>query len=156
VLLSALPQVITEQSMTESLLARRYEEVSLLARSFASITPDIQSSDLVALFRPLFACDFANIVILEPGDGETNWRSFGDEQLAPLDAPMEETTVWSVYQEQRPIWVVDWQYDERLAVQKEGHNAGIGYRSLCRLPLRTSQGRLGVLSLASSRRHVYS
>src|SRR5215813_5763608 len=156
-LLSALPQVVTEQPSTDSLsLVTRYEAVSGLARSLASMTPEILSRDLLALFRPLFPCDFVNIVILDPGGSEVNWRPFGDEQLARLDVPMDQTTIWSVYQEQRPLWVVDWQYDERMAVQKEGCKAEIAYRSLCRLPLRTAQGRLGVLSLASSRPHSYS
>jgi formate hydrogenlyase transcriptional activator len=156
-LLSALPQVVTEQPSIDSLsLVTRYEAVSRLARSLASMTPEILSRDLLALFRPLFACDFVNIVILDPGGSEVNWRSFGDEQLARLDVPMDQTTIWSVYQEQRPLWVVDWQYDERMAVQREGCKAEIAYRSLCRLPLRTAQGCLGVLSLASSRPHSYS
>ena len=36
-----------------------------------------------------------------------------------LDIPIEETTVWSVYQEQQPLWVVDWQQDERSNIRME-------------------------------------
>jgi len=74
-----------------------------------------------------------------------------------LDIPIEETTVWSVYQEQQPLWVVDWQQDERSNIRMEAQNAaGAGYRSLCRLPLRTPQGCTGVLSIAGFRPHRYS
>jgi formate hydrogenlyase transcriptional activator len=156
-LASALPQVASEAAADSQVLTTRYEQMSRLARTIASMTAETLSEGLVALFRPFFPCDLANIVILDSGADEASWKSFGDEQLARLDVPIEETTVWSVFQEQRALWVVDWQHDERLAVQKEGHSApGIGYRSLCRLPLHTAQGCLGVLSLASTRRHSYS
>jgi len=155
---SMLSSINCEQLCTDlPTLASRYESVSRLAGSISSMAPEVLSRDLVALFRPIFPCDSVNIVILGSGDGEVAWQTFGDEQLAPLDAPMEGTTLWSVYQEQQPLWVVDWRHDERAAVQKEGRNAtGIEYRSLCRLPLRTPQGCLGVLSLASLHRHSYS
>jgi len=156
--LNAMSQFTPEQPMSDSiLLAARYEAVSGLARSIASMTPENLSQDLVALFRPLFSCDFANIVIFDSSDSEVGWRSFGAQQLSRLDAPMDQTTVWSVYQEQEPLWVMDWHFDDRPAVQKEGQNsAEIEYRSLCRLPLRTAQGCVGVLSLACSRHHSYS
>jgi formate hydrogenlyase transcriptional activator len=74
-----------------------------------------------------------------------------------LHASVDETTIWSTYEDQKPIWVEDWQTDERLAVRKEAQNAaGVGYRSLCRLPLCTPQGCLGVLSLATNKPHNYS
>jgi formate hydrogenlyase transcriptional activator len=156
-LASTLPQVASDVVSDSQVLTTRYEQVSRLARTIASMTPEALSDDLVALFRPFFPCDLANIAILDARDHEASWKSFGDEQLARLAVPMEQTTVWSVFQEQQPLWVVDWQHDERLAVQKEGHSAlGVAYRSLCRLPLHTPQGCLGVLSLASSRRHSYS
>jgi len=143
--------------VTDSLtLAARYEAVTGLARSIASMTPETLSRDLVALFNPFFPCDFVNIVVLDSRDTEAEWKSFGDDQLACLGSAMEESTVCSVYQQQQPLWVEDWHHDERAAVQKEGHSAiGIGYRSLCRLPLCTPQGCVGVLSVASERRHSY-
>src|SRR5215470_8731472 len=152
-----LPQVTSEAAVDSHVLTTRFEQMSRLARTIASMRPEAFSHVLVALFKPFFPCDFANIVILDPGDDEANCKSLGDEQLTRLDVPVEDTTVWSVFQDQQPLWVVDWQHDERPAVQKEGHSAsGVGYRSLCRLPLRTPQGCLGVLSLASSRRHNYA
>jgi formate hydrogenlyase transcriptional activator len=47
--------------------------------------------------------------------------------------------------------------DDRFAARKEAlKRMGIEYRSLCRLPLRTPHGPLGVFSIASSRPHDYS
>ena len=156
--ISSLSRAPIEQSLTEwEPLERRFEALSRLSRSAASLTPEILSRNLVALLRPLFPCDLANIVVFNPGDGDTRWQSLGAPQLAPLDSAIEETTVWSAYQEQRPLWIVDCQRDDRLAVQKEAQAAaGVEYRSLCRLPLRTPNGCLGVLSLASFLPHNYS
>jgi formate hydrogenlyase transcriptional activator len=157
-LVSALYQCPSDSTLIDSHeLASRYEAISRLARSIASLRPETLSRDLVALFRPIFACDFASIVIVDPGADEVSWRSFGDEQLAGLGVPADENTVWSVFQEQRPLWVMDCQFDEHLTAHEEAPNSTeIAYRSLCRLPLRTQQGCFGVLSLAGSRPHDYS
>jgi formate hydrogenlyase transcriptional activator len=153
-----LPQMHFEQHVTSSqTLAARYQRLSHLSRSIASMTPDVLSRNLVALLRPLFPCDLVNVVIFDEGDNDARWRSFGAEQLASLDLPFEETTVWSVYHEQTPLWISDWQEDERLAVRREAQkSSGVGYRSLCRLPLCTPHGCVGVLSIASSQPHDYS
>ena len=158
----AVSQRPFEQLLTESeALEARFGALSHLSRSIASsiasMTPEVLSHNLVALLRPLCPCDLANIVIFNKGNDDVLWRSLGAGQLARLDIPIEETTLRSVYQEQKPLWIVDSQQDERLAVRKEAQSAvGVGYRSLCRLPLRTAQGCFGVLSIASSRPHSYS
>jgi len=138
-------------------LAARYEALAQISRSIAWMDPEILSRDLVSLFQPLFPCDFVNIVMFDQADGAGSWKSYGVEELARLEIPVEETTAWSVYQEQRALWVVDWQEDERLAVRKEAENAmGVEYRSLCRLPLCAPSGCFGVLSIAGSRPYSYS
>jgi formate hydrogenlyase transcriptional activator len=153
-----LPQLHFEQSLAGSqTLAARDEGLSHLSRSAASTTPDLLSRNLVALLRPLFPCDLVNVVIFDEADNDGRWTSFGAEQLATLDLPFEKTTVWSVYQEQKPLWISDWQQDERLAVRREAQNtSGIGCRSLCRLPLCTPHGCVGVLSIGSLQPHNYS
>jgi formate hydrogenlyase transcriptional activator len=156
--LNTLPPVPLEQILTgPETWTGRYEGLSSLSRSVVSMTPDVLSRNLVALLRPLFSFDFANIVLFNDGDSDVPWTSFGTEQLAALDGAFEESTMWSVYQTQEPLWVADWRHNERLAVRKEAENAAsIGYRSLCRLPLHTPQGCLGVLSLACFRPHDYT
>jgi formate hydrogenlyase transcriptional activator len=138
-------------------LSTRYELLAQISRLMASMDPEIVSRDLVGLFRPLFPCDFVNIVMFDQADGGGSWKSYGAEELARPEVPVDDPTLWSVYQEQRPLWVVDWQEDERLAVRKEAENAmGVEYRSLCRLPLCTPHGCFGVLSIAGSRPYSYS
>src|SRR5215470_3824369 len=97
VLASGLPQVASDAVVDSRVLTTRYEQVSRLAGRIASMKRETLSDELVALFRPFFACDLANIVILDPADEEATWKSFGDTQLARLDVPVEETTVWSVF-----------------------------------------------------------
>jgi formate hydrogenlyase transcriptional activator len=153
-----LPQVPFEQPVTGlEALAARYEALSQLSRSIASMPFDDLSRNLLALLRPIFPCDLANIVIFNQATSDVPWRSLGAGQLAPPTAALEQTTVWSTYEEERPIWIDDWQTDELLAVRDEAQNTeGVGYRSLCRLPLHTPQGCLGVLSLATAQPHRYS
>ena len=155
---STLSQVPFEQPrLQHEPFTGRYEELSQLSRSIASMSPEALSDNLTALLRPLFACDFANIAIFDERDSDVPWRCFGTEELASVGAPIEESTLWSVYQEQKPLWIPDCQHDLRLTTQSEAQSAAsLGYRSLCRLPLRTPHGCLGVLSLASSHAHMHS
>jgi formate hydrogenlyase transcriptional activator len=156
-LVRALPQLPFERPFTGSEVTVKYQALNQLGRSIASMTIEDLSRNLVALLRPLSPCDLANIVIFDQSADGISWRSLGASQLAPLNAPTDETTVWSVYEEEKPLWISDWQHDERLAVRKEAQNVvGLCYRSLCRIPLCTPQGCVGVLSLASASPHSYS
>jgi formate hydrogenlyase transcriptional activator len=150
------PTLVHASTALES-LAARYEALAQISRSIASMDPEILSRDLVSLLQPLFPCDFVNIVMYDQADGAGSWKSYGVEELSRPGMPVEETTVWSVYQAQRALWVVDWQEDDWLAVRKEAENAmGVEYRSLCRLPLCAPGGCFGVLSIAGSRPYSYS
>lgn len=146
-----------EHRLRGSVLTSRYENLLFLSQSLASMTREMRSRDLVALLRPLFPCDFVNIVVFDPADHEVCWRTLEADQLVPVDVPIQATTVWPVYQEQKPLLIADCRGDERKAVQREAQNTPeIGYRSLCRLPLSAPHGCFGVLSLASSQPHCYS
>jgi formate hydrogenlyase transcriptional activator len=115
------------------------------------------SRNLVALLHRIFPCDLANILLFTQGTNDVPCRLLGTEQPAPLHAPIDETTMWSTYEEQKPLWVEDSQMEKRLDVGKEAQNAvGVGYRSLCRLPLRTPKGCLGVLSVATKQPQRHS
>jgi formate hydrogenlyase transcriptional activator len=115
------------------------------------------SRNLAALLRPLLDFDFLDVIVFEQGTSEVLWQSVGAGQFAPPDVPIEETTFWWVHQQQQPLCIADWKLDKRFAVRREAlKRMGIEHRSLCRLPLRTQQGPLGVFSIASSQPHEYS
>src|SRR5215470_7584448 len=82
-----------EQPLTgPEALAARYELLSQLSRSIASMTPEDISGNLIALLQPLFPCDLANIALLNQGTNDVPWTSLGTAQLAPVDSPIEEST----------------------------------------------------------------
>ncbi len=157
-LMSFLPNMRMAQSPTESqTLAKQYEALSRFSISLASLTPEELSRNVAALLRPLLDFDFLDVVVFKHGTSEVLWHSVGAGQFAPPDVPVEETTFWWVHQQQQPLCIADWKLDQRFAVRREAlKRTGIEYRSLCRLPLRTPQGPLGVFSIASSRPHDYS
>jgi len=138
-------------------MARHYEALSRLSISLASLTPEDLSRNLAALLRPLFDFDFLDVIVFKEGSSEELWHSVGAGQLPSSDVPVEETTCWWVYQQQQPLFIADCKRDDRFAVRREAlKKLGFEYRSLCRLPLRTPNGPLGVVSVASSRPHNYS
>jgi formate hydrogenlyase transcriptional activator len=145
-----------KSSIESETLLTRYESISRLSQSIAVMTPDILSRNLVALFQPLFLCDLVNIVVFDKSGKGAGWKSFGSVELANPSMSIEKTTIWSVYQTQRPLWVADCQREDRLIHEEERSINGAGYRSLCRLPLRTPRGCIGVLSIARSERHSYT
>src|SRR5215467_13277497 len=96
----SLPDATFEQPLTASSepLVARYEALSQLSRAIASMTLDDISRNLVALLHPIFPCDFANIILTQD-ENDVPCRLLGTEQLAPLNAPSDETTIWSTYDE---------------------------------------------------------
>ena len=146
-----------EQSREPEALARRYETLSCLSLSLVSQAPEDLSGSLGALIRPLLDFDFMDLIVFKQGTSEVLWHSIGAGQLPTPDVPMEETTYWWVYQQKQPLYISDWSRDERFASRREAlKKLGFEYRSLCRLPLRTPNGPIGVLSFASFRPHEYS
>src|SRR6267142_3425943 len=136
---------------------RRYEALSRLAKSLASSTREDMSRNLAAFLRPLLDFEFLDLIVFKEGTSEVLWHSIGAGQLPPPDVPIEETTCWWVHQQQQPLCIADWKRDDRFAVRREAlKKLGFEYRSLCRVPLRTPQHRLGMFSIASSRPHDYS
>ena len=156
--ISSLPKMRLPQPMAESeALAKQYEALSRICISLASFTPEELSRNLAALLRPLLDFDFLDVIVFLDGTNEILWHSVGAGQFAPPDVPIEQTTFWWVHRQQQPLCIADWRLDDRFAVRREAlKRMGFEYRSLCRLPLRTPHGPLGVFSIASSRPHDYS
>src|SRR5215510_4109798 len=127
-----LPEAPFEQHLTGAEgLTERYESLSQLSRSFASMTLEDISPNLVALIRPIFACDLANIVLFTQNTNDDPWISLGAAQLAPSHSSIDETTLWSTYQKQKALWIEDLQNDEELlAAPEEQSIVSAGYRSL--------------------------
>ncbi len=155
---NSLSRVHLFQPLREpGMLAKRYEALSRLSQSLVSQKPEDLPCNVSALMRPLLDFDFLDLIVFKEGSSEVLWHSVGAGQLPTPDVPMEETTYWWVYQQKRPLFISDWKSDERFAPRREAlKNLGFEYRSLCRLPLRTPGGPIGVLSFVSFRPHDYS
>ena len=156
--MSTIAQMRLDQPPSESAtLARHYEALARLSLSLASLTPEELSRKLAAFLRPVLDFDFLDVIVFKEGTSEVLWHSIGAGQLPASALPIEETTYWWVHQQQQPLCISDRKSDDRFAVRREGlKKPGFEYRSLCRLPLRTPHGPLGVLSVASSRVHDFS
>jgi formate hydrogenlyase transcriptional activator len=156
--MSTIGQMRFEKPLMEpETLASQYQALSRLSLSLASLTPEELTRKLAALLRPVLDFDFLDVIVFKEGTSEVLWHSIGAGQHPAIATPMEETTYWWVYQQQQPLYISDWKRDDRFAVRREAlKKLGFEYRALCRLPLRTPQGRLGVLSVASSRAHDFS
>jgi formate hydrogenlyase transcriptional activator len=156
--ISPLPQAHLEQPLAGSrALARSYEALTRLSVSLASLTPDELSRCLSAFLQPLLNFEFLHVIVFKEETNEVLWHSVGVSQVPSRDIPIVEMTWWEGDRPQKPLFIADWTRDERLAVQREAlKNLGFEYRSLCRLPLRTPHGLLGVFTVASLRPHDYS
>jgi formate hydrogenlyase transcriptional activator len=154
----SLPQICPERQFGEAeTLAKHYEVLSRLSVALSSHRPEDLPCILGALIRPLLDVDFLDLIVFKEGTSEVLRHHVGAGQFATLDVPMEETTYWWVYQQERPLYISDWERDERFPERREAlKKLGFEYRSLCRLPLRTQNGPIGVLSFASFRPHDYS
>jgi len=138
-------------------LAKRYEALSRLSCTLVSQTPEDLPYNLSALMRPLLDFDFLDLIVFKEGSSEVLWHSIGAGQFPTPDVPMQETTYWWVYQQKQPLFISEWKSDKRFAARRDAlKSLGFEYRSLCRLPLRTPGGPIGVLSFVSFRPHDYS
>jgi hypothetical protein len=119
--------------------------------------PESVPATVGALMRPFLDFDFLDLIVFKEGTSEVLWHSIGAGQFPTPDVPMEETTYWWVYQQKQLLCISDWTRDERFAVRRDAlKKLGFEYRALCRLPLCTPNGPIGVLSFASFCPHDYT
>jgi GAF domain-containing protein len=137
--------------------AKKFELLSRLSASLVSQPPEDLPCNLAELIRPLLDFDFLDLIAFKDGTSEILWHSVGTGEFPPPDVPVEETTYWWVHHQNQPLFISDWNQDERFALRREAlKRLGFEYRSLCRLPLSALGCSIGVLSFASSHPHFFS
>jgi formate hydrogenlyase transcriptional activator len=155
--ISVPPMCLDSPSKDFRTCANRFEILSRLAVWLLPQRPEELPCNLAVLIRPLLDFDFLDLIVFKEGSSEVLWHSVGAGQFPPPDVPMEETTYWWVYQQRQPLFISDWEQDERFAERREAlKRLGFEYRSLCRLPLCNANSPIGVLSFASFRPHLFS
>src|SRR5580698_2442851 len=127
-------------------LIRSHPEEKVLFQTCASELHQVVAFDGLSWFDP--AVHWVQWDFLEPYDSAL-------EALAVRDIPKEETVVWWVYQNQRPVIipVIDRETSFPLVAERLSK---LGLRSLCALPLSTAHQKLGSLVFASHLDDAYS
>lgn len=142
---------------SSEVLAKRYGALLRLSASFPSRTPEDLACNLARELRSVLNFDCLDVLVYKEGSSEVLWRALGDGYTSEHDIPMEETPAWWAYQSQQKLSISDWNRDDRFSSLKIALNMRkISARSICILPLTTSQARLGVLVIASEQPHAYS
>src|ERR1044071_8564079 len=139
------PETHFEPAMTPWGAPRpRYEALSQFLRTIASSTIEEISGNIAELLQPIFGCEFASITLLDQATNEASPRS---TVTATSDTPGLANSLWSACEEGKPVWIADWETDDHIPAHRGEQQAEAGHRWLCRLPLQTPHGCLGVLSV---------
>ena len=119
--------------------------------------PEQLASVLAEELSKHLAFDFLDVLIFKEGLGEIEWHAVGKGSWSLSEMPVEELTAWHVYNSQEPLYIADWQADDRFPRLKQWSAArGIEIGSVVRLPLTTAYRRLGTLGIASHPGVTYS
>ena len=101
------------------------------------------------------------IVVYKENSTEVEWAVVGREKSlvsAYADVPVEQRPSWQAYTRQEPIYIRDWNTDERIPIRlKQGIAAqGLEVGPLVFVPLTTPQRRLGALGMSGHPGIAYS
>jgi formate hydrogenlyase transcriptional activator len=119
--------------------------------------PEQLASVLAEELSKHLAFDFLDVLIFKEGSGEIEWHAVGKGSWPLSGMPVEELTAWHVYNSQEPLYIADWQADDRFPRMKQLSAArGIDIGSVVRLPLTTAYRRLGTLGIACHPGVTYS
>ena len=137
---------------------KRYEALLRVSQTLISIRSSEELFRLLAReLQSVADFDFLRVGIYDENAPEPHLRLYGEPgvplQVPPL--PKEETTVWWVYQHQRPLIIPSLEEENRFpAVMATLRNRGV--RSVCVLPLTTVHRRLGGLAVGSLEADAYT
>jgi formate hydrogenlyase transcriptional activator len=101
------------------------------------------------------------IVVYKENSDEVEWAVVGREKsliAGYANVPVEERPSWQAYKTQEPLYIRDWDTDERVPAQLRKGIADQGREvgSLFFVPLTTSHRRLGALGMSGPTATVYS
>src|ERR1700722_1717703 len=138
------------------LLRGRYETLSRLSRFLALGTPGEWVEVLTSELRAMQRFDFLDVVVFSKNGDEVVWRLRANDRENDSHLPIQETLLWCVYHQQKPLWIGDSDADQGCPEARRLRQLRSGYRSFCGLPLRTPNGCLGSLGLASLRPNSFT
>jgi formate hydrogenlyase transcriptional activator len=141
-----------------SINSPRYDPVLRVSEAISVCRePEQLASVLAKELSKLLAFDFLDVLILKEASDEIEWHAIGKGYLTLSGIPIEELTAWHVYNSQEPLYIPDWQADERFPrLKRLSAERGIEIGSVVRLPLTTAYRRLGTMGIASRPGVAYS
>jgi formate hydrogenlyase transcriptional activator len=137
-------------------VVKRYEALLRMSASLSPQTPEDMAQKLASELHSLFDFRFFEVLVYKQDASEVLWRCADTNQSSWLDARIEETPGWWIYQNQQRLAIVDWDRDDRFSWLRDAlRTRGIEVRSFCALPLTTPQSRLGALVVANQQPQEY-
>jgi formate hydrogenlyase transcriptional activator len=142
--------------------AQRYEALLRISEALSTCRePEELTRVLADQLRELIRFDYLDVLVFKENSNEVEWHVMGNGQFAPWpaypDVPIEETAGWHVYQTQEPLYIADWNAEERFPRLKQLlEKRGVKLGSAIRVPLTTAHRRLGTLGISSQARNAYS
>ena len=141
---------------------QRYEAVLRLSEAL-SLCQEPEDLTKILSERLREFLDFLQfyIVVYKENSTEVEWAVVGREKSlvsAYADVPVEQRPSWQAYTRQEPIYIRDWNTDERIPIRlKQGIAAqGLEVGPLVFVPLTTPQRRLGALGMSGDPGIAYS
>ena len=141
---------------------RRYEAVLRLSEALSQCRdPEDLTAILSRELREFLTFLQFYIVVYKENSDEVEWAVVGREKsliAGYANVPVEERPSWQAYKTQEPLYIRDWDTDERVPAQlrKGIADQGLEVGSLFFVPLTTSHRRLGALGMSGPTATVYS
>src|ERR1700739_4253985 len=142
--------------------ARRYEAVLRLSEALSQCRdPEDLTTILAEELREFLTFLQFYIVVYRENSDEVEWAVVGREKslvAGYANVPVQERPSWQAYKTQEPIYIHDWETDEKVpaALKKGIADQGLNVGPLVFVPLTTPHRRLGALGMSGSPATVYS
>jgi formate hydrogenlyase transcriptional activator len=138
------------------MLRGRYETLSRLSKSLTLDTPDAWGDVLTSELRALLNFEFFDVVVFSNDGDEVVWSLRANDRENDTRQPIQESLSWWVYHQQKPLCIGDSDAEQDCAAARRLRQLRSEYRSFCGLLLRTPNGCLGALAIASSRPNSFT
>jgi formate hydrogenlyase transcriptional activator len=148
----------TDSQLTWGTDTQRYEALFRIFEVLSTCRePEELSRVLADQLIEVIGFHHLDVVVFKDNSNEIEWHVWGKGPIAFPDLPIEETSMWHVYDTQKPLRITDYNGDQRFPrLRQLLAEAGVEVGSLVRVPLTTAHRRLGTLGIASQQRNAYT
>jgi formate hydrogenlyase transcriptional activator len=136
----------------------RYEAVLRISEALSTCQEPEEFTRIVAdEIKTFLEFDHLDVAVFRENSNEIEWLA-GDKGLLPIpEVPVEELTIWEVLKSQEPLYIPDWETDQRFPRLKQlAATKGLRIGSVLRVPLTTPHRQLGTLGIVCVCSNAYS